>query len=56
MYILTIILLVGSIVVVGNVKSQVTSTGVDTSTHPISLLPEFTAGAIVVPDEFANCI
>ena len=55
-YIFTIILFVGSIVVVVNVKSVVTSTGIVEVTHPISEVPEDKIGPIGVPVESANCI
>jgi len=56
MYNLTIILFVGSIVVVGNTISTFTSTGLNGLTQPIKAMLEVIVGPIVVPDEFANCI
>ena len=55
-YNLTIILLVGSIVVVGNTISTLVSTGVEAFTHPIKASLDVIAGPIVVPAELANCI
>ena len=55
-YNLTIILFVGSIVVVGNTISTFTSTGITALTQPINEMLEDIVGPIGVPDEFANCI
>ena len=54
MYNLAIILFVGSIVVVGNTISTLTSTGIILLTQPISSTPEFMVGPIGVPDESVN--
>jgi hypothetical protein len=53
-YNLTIILLVGSIVVVGSIKSNSNSAGVATSTQPINETPVEIIGPIAVPVESAN--
>jgi hypothetical protein len=55
-YNLTIILFVGSIVVVGNTISTFTSTGTTLLTHPIKVMLDVIVGPIGVPDEFDNCI
>jgi hypothetical protein len=55
-YNLVIILFVGSIVVVGSVKSTVTSTGVEASTQPTKDFPEDKVGPIGVPELSVNCI
>ncbi len=55
-YNLTIILFVGSIVVVGNTISTFTSTGTTLLTHPINAILDVIVGPIGVPVEFANCI
>ena len=55
-YNLTIILFVGSIVVVGNKISTLTSTGTTLLTQPIKEILDVIVGPIGVPDESANCI
>ena len=55
-YNLTIILLVGSIVVVGNTISTLTSTGITLVVHPIKESLDVIFEPIGVPDESANCI
>ena len=55
-YNLTIILFVGSIVVVGKTISTLTSTGTTLLTHPIAAMLDVIVGPIGVPDEFDNCI
>ena len=53
-YNLTIILFVGSIVVVGKTISTLTSTGITALTHPIKATLDVIVGPIGVPDESAN--
>ena len=55
-YNLTIILFVGSIVVVGNTISTLTSTGITALTQPINATLDVIVGPIAVPVELANCI
>ena len=54
--ILRLILLVGSIVVVGRVKSTNTSAGTTESTHPTNAVFEDTVGPIATPAESQSLI
>ncbi len=56
MYNLTIILFVGSIVVVDKTISILTSTGITALTQPINTIFEVIVGPIGVPKLSANCI
>ena len=55
-YNLTIILFVGSIVVVGNTISTLTSNGITELTQPIKEIFVLIVGPIGFPVESANCI